>query len=564
MHSHSFRRAALVALFLLLLFPAGAVADRLADLWVTEVVPGQEEGSQDSLKWWYSARTRRYYLFLPAGAKAPDLRLWFAPAEAAMTVGGTAVHSGDQVGFLTPGGEVTIQMGGKSYPLSVMQSANIPALFITTASRSLKKINGSKEYEEEGSLRLLNADGTLGYNGKLTQLKLRGNATAALDKKPYQFKLEKSTDLCGMGKAKTWVLLADYRDNSLLRNRVTLALAKEVGLPYTSECQNVDVYINQEYYGTYLLCEKVEVGNSRVAIADLEEATEEVNDKPLKEYPAFGMKASKRGNYKGRSIPENPLDITGGYLMELDYDMRYKPETSGFVTNRGQAVVLKEPKDASRKQVEYIRGFMQGFENAIFAKDGNDPKTGKHYTEFVDRDSLVKKYMVEEIAKNLDGNRSSLFFFKPADSQSTLAFAGPAWDYDSAIGNYATQRNQRLIDPEGLITCKDAGEPWYWFPPLYRQADFVKAVKETYWKEFSPALMVLLGHTEGEPGGIRSIADYAQEITASAAMNFIRWPVFNLPSREVKTGKNYQENIDYITNFLEERKDFLDSEWSPE
>ncbi len=561
----------LFTLLLLVLLPAGTLAAKGGELWAT--FPGTQPAESGfalengdgkkpigAVSWWYSEKERAYFLFLPAFADAGNLRIWFSGAQD-LTIDGRTVKNGENVSLLTPGAKFSIVLGKAKCELYIVQSANIPAMFLNTKSGSAEYIHKSKKNEEPGSLLMVDAKGDRLYDGALGQIKGRGNYTFSLRKKPYQIKLDASTDLCGMGKAKTWILLANHYDNSLLRNRIAFDLADAVGLAYSSKSQAADVYVNSEYCGSYLLCEKVEIGDERIDVNNLEKDTQKVNDTPLDAYPLFG---TQNGKSKGAKIPNDPEDITGGYLLELDYRSRYKPEISGFVTTKGQPVVIKEPEYASQKQAEYIRTFMQGFENAIFAKDGKDPKTGKHYSEFVDMDSLVKKYLLEEFVKNFDGNRSSQFYYKPADEQSKLAFAGPAWDYDIAWGNYAKERNQKVKDPRYFVTNADSGEYYYWLPNVYRQADFKAAAIKTYHEAYVPALNILLGNSPSDSGRLRSLSEYAAELEASAAMNFIRWPIFNSPNWQVKTGKDYPANMDYLKNFIEGRMAWLAENWPRE
>ncbi len=559
---------ALLVLCLLTLLPAAALAAKISDIWVAGAIPqviqdqaGAKTLPPDAIHWWYSERSEEYYLFLPSGADTSRLQLWYEATEQSITIDGKTLRSGDEADLLIPGTKYTVTCGNKSYPLTVMQSKNVPAMFIQTESGSLKSIHASRDNKETGFLSMLNADGSMEYVGKLTQMKGRGHSSFANAKKPYQIKLDKSTDLCGMGKAKTWVLLADYEDNSLLRNKVAYALAEAVGLAYTSKTCTVDVYINNSYYGTYLLCEKVEIGDNRIGIHDLGKATEKENDKPLESYHTYNADSYRYGKSKGFQIPNNPQDITGGYLLELEKPDRYRPEVSGFATSRGQPIVIKEPEYVSREQADYILTYMQGFENAIFSKNGVDPESGKRYSEFVDMDSLSKKYVMEEISKNFDANRSSLYFYKPSDSESTVAFAGPVWDYDNAFGNFSNERTRTLKLPTGFSANSDRGENYYWFPALYRKKDFYAAAVKTYHEQFVPALRILLGQEKSSGNGLRSIQEYAAELEATAAMNFIRWPVFNSPSRQVKTGKDYAENISYLENFISGRMAFLSENW---
>ena len=559
----AFQGFALAILTLLLLAPVALGEQNLPQLYATgsdclTLEDGVTKVPQ-AIRWWYSADEKAYYLFLPGSTQT--LHLWFEGAKSA-TVDGKALPNGGDASWLLSQDQFSMQLDQKTYPVRLMRSSNVPALFINTESGSLNYIHRRKGNAETGSLLMTDASGETLYDGALQHIKGRGNATFALNKKAYQIKLEKGTDLCGMGKAKTWILLADFRDNSLLRNKIAFELARAVGLEYTSESQTVDLYINNDYLGAYLLCEKVEIGDTRVDIKNLGKATEKLNDAELDSYKRYGYNTYRLATQKGFQIPTDPEDITGGYLFELDYKMRYSDELSGFVTRRGQAVVVKEPEAASAAQITYISSFFQGFENAVHAADGIDPTSGKHYSEFVNMDSLAKKYILEEVLKNRDANRSSLFFYKPVDEQSTLAFAGPAWDYDASLGNYATHKGDDTLNPETFLVNCDMGEPFYLFPALYAHADFLKAVIKAYQADFAPALEVLLGQRKDESGALLSLDTYELQIEACAAMNFVRWPVFNSKARIAQTGSTYAENIAYLKTFIQKRMAFLNGAWA--
>ena len=106
-------------------------------------------------------------------------------------------------------------------------------------------------------------------NVKLEYIRGRGNSTWELDKKPYKIKLDKGQNLLGMGKNKHWVLLANRLDQSLLRNRIISYLGTAFGMPYTPKMLPVELVINGEYYGSYLLAEQVRVDKNRVDIDEL-------------------------------------------------------------------------------------------------------------------------------------------------------------------------------------------------------------------------------------------------------------------------------------------------------
>lgn len=113
---------------------------------------------------------------------------------------------------------------------------------------------------------------------------------------------------------------------------------------------------------------------------------------------------------KGYLVEKEPEDLTGGYLMEIETSDRYGLEASGFLTSRMQAVVFESPKYASHAQVAYVSGLYQDFEDAVFSPDGFSPYTGAHYSDYIDVDSFARKYLVEELVKNLDASYTSQFF----------------------------------------------------------------------------------------------------------------------------------------------------------
>ena len=100
------------------------------------------------------------------------------------------------------------------------------------------------------------------------QVKIRGNTTTAYDKKPLKIKFTEKQSMFHLNhdySSKDWVLLANWRDVSMLRNNLGLYLGqilyKKTGL-YGSDFINLEVYINREYWGVYLLCEQNEISSS--------------------------------------------------------------------------------------------------------------------------------------------------------------------------------------------------------------------------------------------------------------------------------------------------------------
>ena len=527
-----------------------------------EMQVSRADGVGQAVSVWEKSNGQKY-LFLPAYMEGQSLTLEYSDADS-VKAGEMPLSSGSQTDIISGGMKLTVKEGKKTESVIVMASANLPAIHLTTESGSLDYIHKKKGNKEKGSMMIVTAAGEIDFEQEINQLKGHGNATFVYEKKSYQVKLDKKASLLGMDKGKTYVLLANQHENSFVRNRMTFDIARELGLGYTSEARSVDLYINGEYRGSYLLCDKVGISSGSVDITDSEDAIEFANEEYIDrggEGEPYGSNRYEKGTYKGAAWPREPEDVTGGYLFELEYQERYPDEVSGVVTARGQAVVVKSPEEMSRAQGEYVNALLNSFERAIFAGDGVDPKTGKHYTEIADFDSLVRKYMIEETCRNYDANKSSQYFYKDSDSVDPFIYAGPVWDYDSSWGNFAKEGNMDLASPKGLSVAKQ-GFSYSWWPALYKHADFAAQVREVYDRELRPILEVIVGDRAEEDGSaIVSLDTYAAELEASAQMNFARWRVLNNQVRAVKTGADYEENIEYLRGWIKDRMAYLDKNW---
>ena len=437
-----------------------------------------------------------------------------------------------------------------------MQSANLNALYLTTESGNLTYVEKKKGNKEAGGMAVLSPEGEVTQTGDMEFIRLHGNGTLDYKKKSYDIKLSQKTDLLGMGKAKRWILLANNIDNSLLRNKIAYDMQLETGMTYGIHSTFVDLYINHRYRGNYLVTEKMEIGENRIDIDDLEKATEALNDQPLNSYTRVGILQSYQADSsKAYRIPNDPEDITGGYLLEFELTYRYIRVESGVVTKQGQPVVIKSPKYASEAQVAYIRELLQNVEDALFSKDGINPNTGKHYYEYVDKNSLVMLFTLEEVMKNYDANRSSLYFYKPSDDESTLLYAASGWDFDQSLDNAGYEGPQ-------VTTVMSSSTHYHWFPKAYKIQDFYDAVCETYQTVFRPCLDILLG--EREKGTyLQSLEDYRQLLSASAAMNYDRWS-YCQTSPHTRVGASFNAAVTYLETFITKRRNWLNEYWAVE
>ena len=249
-----------------------------------------------------------------------------------------------------------------------MYSENIPAVFIDTESGIMEQIHADKNVREAGKISVLEADGNTSFHMPLAYIKSRGNTSfTSFEKKPYQIKLVDSVSFLGMDAAKKWIFISNAPDTTLLRNALSRNLANHLGLAQSDEGVFVDLYLNGEYAGNYYVTEKVEVNKNRLPITDLEEATEIVNDNmDLSSYETVWTDTTK-----ATDIPQDPVDITGGYLIERDFDSRFLSEVeindSYFITEAKESFIVRSPEYVSEKQMAYINGYVQSVENAILS-----------------------------------------------------------------------------------------------------------------------------------------------------------------------------------------------------
>lgn len=552
--TRSFRKVLCLwaALLAVVLVPASARCAKALDLRVSIPVAGEACPRIDPFVYGNS-----HYLFLPGFCDRESLIAHVGKngdasweiKEGGQLIGGelTAAFAADRLTVRSPS-------AGWSR-LQIMQGSKIPCLFVTTQSGSVSLIHKSKNNREPGRLLFVNADGTVRYNGELSSIRTRGNTTAGYPKRPYQIKLADAANLTGSGKCKTFVLLAEYLDFSLLRNRVTLDMARYAQLPCAVRALSVDLYVNGAYRGVYTLADKVEIGKNRVAIKDLQPEMEYLNDQPLSQYKGRTLEYEDGTTAFGYRLDASPADMTGGYLLEIDKAYRVHKAVGGSVFTRlGMGLTVREPEYPSMEQMDYLHGLLIGIDNSIRQEDGVDPVSGAHFTQLIDLPSFAKKFLIEDISLNFDAKAGSQYFFKDRDSVSAKLFAGPAWDYDLTYGNC-------LIDDPGepyLMTMK-IGFPWY--NTLFRkQALFRREVQSQYFAYFQPALQILTGQRQSDaPDVLRPLAQYQEEISRSAEMNAVRWPPKYGKQYSIRNGYNFHDSIKYMNAFLLRRMAFMDA-----
>lgn len=526
----------------------GNAQDPLDDTTVVETL--------DRIRFFHIQRSAGFGFVLPSAWDASRLRIYLSGVES-VRIGGKEYHSGSPVS-LTPDKPFTLKpKGHRAIRLTVRRTGGLPVMFIRTDSGSSDAIHSDKSIREPGVLKMTDADGGILFEEVLNSVKIRGNSTSRCYKKPYQIKLKKAAALIPQREDKTWILLANALDRSQIRNTLALDLARYAGsFAYTPRTQPVDLYLNNDYKGTYLLTEKAEIGKNRLVISDLEKATEELN--PALDFDLLDARGGLQcvpGARKYRDITAVPEDLTGGYLVQINVPVRYEEEACGFVTDRGCPFTMQQPKYTDKGQTEYIAAVFQRIEDALYSEDGIDPATGLHFTELMDLPSFVDRYLVAEVLDDYDGQYC--YFYKDSGTVDPKVYAGPVWDQDNILGVW-----KRSMDPTVIHIAGNPEHEWTWFSRAARHEECYDAIRERYHSVFRPAVDILLGRGQDSGGTLRSVDEYAQEVRQSVQTDYFRWkdPLLKSQRKNANNaiGHTFDDQTAFLKDYLRMRQEALD------
>ena len=215
------------------------------------------------------------HLILPYDAASAQLTADVADGTA-VYLDGTAVADGDAVS-LSDGTKHTLSAEGASYTLNVSFGSDIPLVYIITEKGNIENLYPDKNIKESAYISIADGGKNL-CDTELDFIKCRGNFTwAAVPKKSFSIKFMEETDLLGMGASRSYALLANHTDLTMVRNKLSSILAEKTGLQFTPQSEFADLYINSEYMGLYVLSQQLEVNPTRVDITNLEQQTAALN-----------------------------------------------------------------------------------------------------------------------------------------------------------------------------------------------------------------------------------------------------------------------------------------------
>lgn len=387
--------------------------------------------------------------------------------------------------------------------ITFVYSENISTLFIDTESGAMDFIHEEKGNSETGHMRLYTADGLVNADMEVISVYGRGNQTwSDYEKKPYGFVLNDEADLLGLGEAQKWVLFANAADASHMRNKAVYTFAEQIGLEFSPDCEWVDLYLNGEYAGLYLLCERNEVHPERVNLLDVENCLVSMQ-------------------IEGRLIKQNYPYV---------------------VTKAKQALRIHNPNNPSVDTIGDIVQIFQSVENALLDEHGLDHTTGKSWEDLIDLDSWVKIFLIDEIFGNVDACYSSLYFYVNVSDGINKVFAGPVWDYDHSMGSGHIWHiaNPNTMYANRLHVKPETETPW--FNRLYQKTVFYNRMVDLYKNLFLPELENFMC----------SLDCFYEEIKCSARMNSIRW---SMDERDLF------DEVEYIKSFLSNHITFLSDIW---
>ena len=364
-------------------------------------------------------------------------------------------------------------------------------------------------------------------------IEIRGSSTTWFPKKQFAVETRDSlgennnVPLFGMPEENDWIFNAPYTDKSLMRNVIIYKMARDAG-KYATRSHYFELVIDGDYRGLYVMFEKIKRDDNRVNISKLE--PEEISDDDIT--GGYIIKVDKwDGENIGGWYSEPPSDSYGGFYYQYHYP---------------------KPDEIVYDQQQYIMSYMENFEQTILSDDFANPETG--YPSIIDWGSFIDFFIMQEITKNVDGYRLSSFLHKDKDSGDGRLVAGPIWDFNLGFGNadYYNGWDTQGWQVEADLPNDDFSIP-YWWCTIWSDQSFRWSVQQR-WNSLRNNFL--------SNASVNSLIDSLQShIGVAADRNFERWPTLGQyvwPNYYI--GQTYQDEIDYLRNWIINRMEWMDSE----
>ena len=365
-----------------------------------------------------------------------------------------------------------------------------------------------------------------GYDGHIT-IERKGTSSQWNDKKPYRFETvdedgeNNNVSLLGMPEENDWVLYAPWQDKSLIRNILAYQLSTDIGR-YAPKTKLIELYLNNEYEGVYVLMEKVKRDDNRVNISKL-----------------------KPDEISGD-------DLTGGYILKFDwYDSG--DNIGGFQSNVDGITYnyhYPKPSDIVPEQEDYIMNYIYNFENIMSSNYYADQIIG--YPSILNIESFVDFILLQEMAKNVDAYRLSTYIYKDKESVDNKLTAGPIWDFNHGYGNcdygQTWEVNNWLLENNS----EGGDQMSFWWKLLWQDENFQAKVSERYTELRSNIF------SEDHINGI--IDSLVNVLGDAVGRNFLKWPILGTyvwPNYYVFD--TYEQEVEYLKSWTSDRLDWMDN-----
>ena len=365
------------------------------------------------------------------------------------------------------------------------------------------------------------------FDGSIT-IERRGNSSQWQGKTPYRFETvddegeNSNVELLGMPAENDWVLYAPWQDKTMIRNVLTYQLSNEMGR-YASRSRHVELYLNDEYRGIYVLMEKIKRDGNRVDISKLN--PDEITGD----------------------------DVTGGYILKFDWF--YTGDNIGGFESEFDDMIYNyhypKPSDIVPEQEAYIEEYINGFETIMMGTDYTNDSTG--YPSMMNVESFVDFILLQELAKNVDAYRLSTYIYKDKESVDNRLTAGPVWDINHGFGNCDYGETWE-VDNWLLEYNPEGGDQMaFWWELLWEDLAFQHKAAVRYTE-----LRQTIFSEEHIYSIIDSIADY---LGPAVDRNFARWPLLgNYIWPNYYVFDTYEEEIDYLKSWTAQRLAWMDSD----
>lgn len=397
--------------------------------------------------------------------------------------------------------KMTISNGNKSkdYTIYVHSYTGLPVMWIETKGR--QDITSKDEYLR-ASFKLVENARTRAAGDVVedsVSIKGRGNSTWGMPKKPYALKFDKKVSLLDEPKDKSWVLLANYSDKTMLRNYIAFYMGKISNLDYTPRSHFVELMLNGIYDGTYQLCEKLKISTDRVNVGD------------------------------------------DGFLMEIDSRAPGESDSRYFVVEHlYQVVNIKDPEvEYYDDRYNYAKEYVIVADSVLFSDNFVDPKEG--WQKYMDIDSFVDWYLINEITKNNDACFFSSCFLNLKRGEKLKM--GPLWDFDIGLGNV---NYNGAYYTDGFWMKETT-----WYARLFQDLSFVTKVKERFNYFYSKRDDIM-----------REINENAMYLKYSVRENDNRWRTFytyTWPNYDI--WGSYNNEVQSMKEWLNARFEWLKAEF---